>query len=128
MPSSGPWVGRAARMARARHHQVMVIIPWPGDVPPPDDGRPGGVKLDAEEIGKVLKKVPRGGRMATAARELKLLKVVKVSVTRHYHDAYRRLRRSLGQVGATVVRVNDGDPVRLILERLDRLRGMRSRR
>jgi uncharacterized protein (DUF58 family) len=120
-------VVRAARMARARHHQVMVIIPWPGDVPPPDDAKPGGATLDAEEIGRTLKK-DKGRTMAAAARELKLLKVVKASVNRQYHDSFRRLRRSLGQVGATVVRVNDGDPVRLILERLDRLRGMRSRR
>ena len=33
-----------------------------------------------------------------------------------------------GTVGATVVRVNEGDPVQLVLDRLDRLRGMRSRR
>jgi uncharacterized protein (DUF58 family) len=118
---------RAARMARARHHQVMVIIPWPGDVPPPDDGNPAGPMLDAEEVGQAVKKT-KGGSMAAAARELRLLKVVKTGVTRQYHDAFRRLRRTLGQVGATLVRVNDGDPVRLILERLDRLRGMRSRR
>ena len=122
----GP-VLRAARMARARHHQVMVIVPWPGDLPPPNDGRAAGARLDAEEVGKALRK-SRGGSMAAAARELRLLKVVKASVTRQYHEAYRRLRRALGEAGATVVRVNDGDPVRLILERLDRLRGMRSRR
>jgi uncharacterized protein (DUF58 family) len=127
---------RAARMARARHHQVMVIIPWPGDVPPPDDGRPGNGAPPREPT-EVLtparwenpRKPAKGGKKKpAAAREAMLLQVVQQSVTRQYHEAFRRLRRALGQVGATVVRVNDGDPVRLILERLDRLRGMRSRR
>jgi uncharacterized protein (DUF58 family) len=128
---------RAARMARARHHQVMVIIPWPGDVPPPDDGRPGnGTAHDdrpaepAPPPWEKPKKPAKGAKKKSpgAIRESRLLKAVQASVTRQYHDAFRRLRRSLGRVGATVVRVNDGDPVRLILERLDRLRGMRSRR
>jgi hypothetical protein len=38
------------------------------------------------------------------------------------------MRKALTGVGATVMRVSDGDPVRLVLDRLDRLRGMRSRR
>ena len=54
--------------------------------------------------------------------------VVQAALVRQYHEAFRKLRRSFGRVGATVVRVNEGDPVRLVLDRLDRLRGMRSRR
>jgi hypothetical protein len=56
------------------------------------------------------------------------MKVVRQSLTIQYHESFRILRRQLGQVGATVMRANDGDPVQLVLDRLDRLRGMRSRR
>jgi hypothetical protein len=106
-------------------------------VHPPDDGRAGN-GVPPGELVEVMtpprwenpRKPAKSGKKQPprAVREARLLKAVQESVTRQYHDAFRRLRRSLGQVGATVVRVNDGDPVRLILERLDRLRGMRSRR
>ena len=56
------------------------------------------------------------------------MKVVQDNLTRQYHESFRAMRRELSRVGATVMRVNDGDPVRLVLDRLDRLRGMRSRR
>ena len=45
-----------------------------------------------------------------------------------YHRGYALMRSELAKAGATVVRFEDGDPVRLVLDRLDRLRGMRSRR
>ena len=28
---------KSCRVARARHHHVLVIVPWPADVPSPDD-------------------------------------------------------------------------------------------
>ena len=30
-------VVKACRLARSRHHHVLVIVPWPADVPSPDD-------------------------------------------------------------------------------------------
>src|SRR5581483_140017 len=30
-------VVRACRVARSRHHHILVIVPWPADVPSPDD-------------------------------------------------------------------------------------------
>jgi hypothetical protein len=53
---------------------------------------------------------------------------VRKSLTKQYHESFRSLRRELGRVGAMVMRFNDGDPVRLVLDRLDRVRGLRSRR
>ena len=61
-------------------------------------------------------------------RETGLMKSVRQSLTKQYHESFRALRRQLGRVGATVMRFNDGDPVQIVLDRLDRLRGMRSRR
>lgn len=110
-------VVRAARVARARHHRVMVIVPWPADVPPPD-AAPAPPADDR----------PKRRRPAADPRPMDLAPLVRATLIRQYHDAYHRLQRNLGRAGATVVRVNDGDPVQLVLDRLDRLRGLRSRR
>jgi uncharacterized protein (DUF58 family) len=108
---------KAAKLARARHHQVMIIVPWPADMPPPED--------------KPVEK-PKKRKRRRVDNELppqvKLMPVVVQALTKQYHDAFRKFRRQFGQVGATVVRVIDGDPVQVVLDRLDRMRGMRSRR
>jgi uncharacterized protein (DUF58 family) len=120
---------RAARVARTRHHQVLVIVPWPGDVPPPETDH-GDHPAGPDSAGPPWEPTKRSRRKPPRPldRQAKLLKVVKASLTRQYHEAFRHLRRAMGRVGATVVRVNEGDPVQLVLDRLDRLRGMRSRR
>jgi uncharacterized protein (DUF58 family) len=119
---------KAARVARARHHHVLVIVPWPGDVPPPEDEpEKGRRRRKAEPVSSTWTRPgPRPRPRAEPRREV--LTVVQASLARQYHESYRKLRRALGKVGATVVRVNEGDPVQLVLDRLDRLRGMRSRR
>ncbi|HET6574343.1 MAG TPA: DUF58 domain-containing protein [Fimbriiglobus sp.] len=101
---------QAAQVARARHHQVLVLLPWPADVPPPPDRRAG--------------KRVRDGSM----KSLRIGNLVKSVLVSRYHRAYAELRTVLAKAGATVVRVEDGDPVRLVLDRLDRIRGTRVRR
>ena len=66
--------------------------------------------------------------MAAKSRQNSLVRSVRLSLTKQYHESFRSLRRQLGKVGVTVMRFNDGDPVRMVLDRLDRLRGLRSRR
>jgi uncharacterized protein (DUF58 family) len=114
---------KACRVARARRHHVMVIVPWPADVPAPDETPPP----DAAEGGKKRKRHP-DDVFDPAARHKRIAQIVQNNLTRQYHEAFRTMRRALSGVGATVMRVNDGDPVRMVLDRLDRLRGMRSRR
>lgn len=118
---------KAARVARARHHQVLVIVPWPSDVPPPEDkpkvDRPASSR-GREPDGKPQRRRPK--RLSTDQAE-SLLPLVQGALVAQYHEAFRKLRRAFGQAGATVVRVNEGDPVQIVLDRLDRLRGMRSR-
>src|SRR5256885_1994063 len=36
----------AVKVALARHHQVMVLCPWPADLPPPRGGRAGHAEPD----------------------------------------------------------------------------------
>ncbi|MBM3980494.1 MAG: DUF58 domain-containing protein [Planctomycetes bacterium] len=113
---------RACRVARARRHHVMVIVPWPADVDSPDDTR----AADDDEPRKKKKKHPDD--MSAEGRHKRISAIVFDNLTRQYHETFRAMRRELTGVGATVMRVDDGDPVRLVLDRLDRLRGMRSRR
>lgn len=108
-PDLGP-LEKAARVARARKHHVMVILPWPADLPGPDE-KPDPKAADA---------LP-GRRPATA-------KTVRDALAKHYHNQFRNTRRALGRAGATVIRVNETDPVQVVLDRLDRLRGLRTRR
>lgn len=112
-------VVHAARVARARRHQVMVIVPWPADVPTPEEPEAEPLAPDAERT--------RSSRRSMAAGR-SLMPVVQAALTRQYHAHYRRLRTALARAGATVVRVGADDPVQLVLDRLDRARGLRSRR
>ena len=117
---------KACRVARARRHHVMVIVPWPADVPSPDETPAPPPPADLPFQKKKKRRHPDD--FLANERNKRVTKIVQDNLTRQYHDTFRKMRRALGAVGATVMRVNDGDPVRLVLDRLDRLRGMRSRR
>jgi uncharacterized protein (DUF58 family) len=113
---------RACRVARARKNHVMVIVPWPADVPSPD------AAPDPEPRSDRRRRPRHPDDLDPFVRNKRISRIVLDNLTRQYHESFRTMRRELSRVGATVMRVNDGDPVRLVLDRLDRLRGMRSRR
>ena len=95
----GPLLG-AVRVARARHHEVIVVCPWlPGVPPPPERGDVPVAETDPAE----------GVAGAFSA------------LARRYHDSYERVKRAFGKLGVRVTRVNEGDPARLVLERMTRL-------
>jgi hypothetical protein len=129
-------VVKACRVARSRHHHVLVIVPWPADVPSPDDpdaetppvAGEDEVSRDAADLPKRRAGVSRKGVLEARSFQSSLVLSVRRSLTKQYHETFRALRRQLGRVGATVMRFNDGDPVQLVLDRLDRVRGLRSRR
>jgi hypothetical protein len=114
---------RACRVARARRHHVLVIVPWPADIPAPDSQAPPPPPADSSSRPRKTREDPRADK-----HQRRIAQIVQDSLTRQYHESFRTMRRALSQVGASVFRVNDGDPVRLVLDHLDRLRGMRSRR
>lgn len=94
----------AVKLARAKHHQVIVLVHWPAEVPPPaPDEKPD-------------------------RRPVKLADVVRAAVVGRYHRGFAAGRAALTRAGALVVRVGDDDPIRVVLDRLDRLRGVRVRR
>jgi hypothetical protein len=92
---------RAVKVTLARHHQLLIICPWPAGVPLPGTNPP--------PLEKLAKEPPLLLRQATHRR---------------LHAAYHLLRRTFARVGVPVVCAAEGDPTRLILDRLDRLRYM----
>jgi hypothetical protein len=87
-------------VALARHHQVVVLCPWPPDLPPP-------------------------GRTARADRKTgEFLR----AETQRMHVAYHQLRRRFARLGVPVLCAQSGEPARLILERLGQLRTAGRRR
>jgi uncharacterized protein (DUF58 family) len=97
---------RAVRVALARHHQVVVICPWPRGLPPP-----------REESTLV--------RLATGTD---VRAILDRTVTARFHRAYHKLRRTFARLGVSVVSARSEEPVPLILERMDRLRMLGRRR
>ena len=109
---------RAVRVAVARHHQVMVILPWQNDIPEP----PREAPADDDRI--PLRKAERfaaGGYKAIADE-------LRRDFESHYHKAYFKIRREFGRLGVIVVRADHGEPVQTVLDRLDRLRGVGRRK
>jgi uncharacterized protein (DUF58 family) len=100
----GPLV-RAVKVTLARHHQVLLICPWPPGVPPPS-------------VAKPTASIP------WVSRQADLQTAMHQATTERLHGAYHRLRRSFARMGVPLVCAASGDPVRLILDRLQRLRAL----
>jgi uncharacterized protein (DUF58 family) len=96
---------QAVRVALARHHQVIVICPWPPGVP-----------LTEVEAGS------RTERARPAGRGAALLPLLDRAARQRFHAAYRRLRQAFARLGVPLVCAASAEPVPLILERLERLR------
>jgi uncharacterized protein (DUF58 family) len=95
---------RAARVALARHHQVLVVCPWPEGVPVPEgrDAPAGSLSwiLQARGVQAVLER-------STVAR---------------FHQAFFHLRQIFARLGVPVLCARSDESVELILNRLERLR------
>jgi uncharacterized protein (DUF58 family) len=97
---------RAVRVALARHHQVMIVCPWPPGLPPPATAAgPPGPPAAGADPGPTL-------RRATTAR---------------FHRAFAGLRQTFARLGVPVICAASEESVRLILDRMDRLRLVRRR-
>ncbi|MBY0524929.1 MAG: DUF58 domain-containing protein [Gemmataceae bacterium] len=104
----------AVSVALARHHQVMIVCPWPpGVAPPPSRQAQAGFAHAPFR--------PLGGG------PLRLTEVLQQATTLRFHEAFHRLRHQFARVGAAVLCAQGQDPAPLIVERLDRLRTVRFR-
>jgi uncharacterized protein (DUF58 family) len=95
---------QAVRVALARHHQVLVVCPWPPGVPTAEEAPP-----TVEPAGPVPPHAALLPLLDRAARE-------------RFHAAYRRVRHAFARLGVPMVCAATDEPVPLILDRLERLR------
>ena len=107
---------RAVRVACARHHQVMVICPWMPGIPVLDE------KGSKGERSKKMRE--HALDLGFRGIEAQLFR----QTAERYHQAFLKLRREFGKSGVLLVRAQQHESVRLILNRMDRLRGTRARR
>jgi uncharacterized protein (DUF58 family) len=120
---------RAVKVALARHHQVVVVCPWPPDLAPPGEAllpdeplpglRPPGRKRKGVRVHAVARPVLSAADLRNLMSRL---------TARRYNRSFHRLRKVFARLQVPVVCAAAEEPVRLILERLDRLRGLRRRR
>jgi len=104
---------RAVKVALGRHHQVMVVCPWPPGVPPPP--RRAGSPLSG-----------LGALSPTGEQSVALAELLRRATTVRFHEAFHRLRRGFARIGVPVLCAQQEDPAALIVEKLDRLRSVRS--
>jgi hypothetical protein len=100
---------QAIKVTLARHHQLVVICPWPPGVPPPS-----------------LR--DRAKAPAASAAAPTVQGTIRHATVERLHLAFGELRHRLARLGVVVVCADSGDPVRLILERMDQLRQLGLRR
>lgn len=106
----------AIRVAVARHHQVMVICPWMPGIPALNE------KLTAEDRAQQIRSY------ALAAGFQGIEAQLYRQLVERYHKAFLTLRREFGKSGVLMVRAMQQESIRLILHRMDRLRGVRASR
>ena len=94
---------KAIRGARGRHHQVMVLLPWPVDLPDKPDDEPQD-------------------------RDLTIKRLIESNLFTSYRGKFDRTRTALIRSGASVLKFYKGDAVRLILQRIEQVRHARIRR
>jgi len=97
---------RAVRVALGRHHQIVLICPWP----------PGLALPLTSEI------VQRGARLGKTSDPRSTIHAWDEVTTQRFHLAYQRLRRTFTRLGVVVLCAASDEPVPLILSRLERLR------
>ena len=106
----------AIRVASARHHQVVVICPWMPGVPAFD-----GNLSKTERAKQMREQALSAGFRGIEAQLFR-------QMAERYHQAFLTLRREFGKSGVLLVRAEHDESVRLILNRMDRLRRTRARR
>lgn len=94
---------QAVRVARARHHQMVVIQPWPHGLPLPQEKRP---EMKRDTVNGMLTEL----------------------LQRRMNESFFRLRREFARLGVAVVCAESEAATELILERMDRLRNVGGRR
>jgi uncharacterized protein (DUF58 family) len=94
---------RAVCVAKARHHQVIVVCPWANAVDPPSR-RPSTLKAPTVFTG------------------LELQRLLQQVFTKQLHEAFGAMQRAFGRLGVPMICAAQGDSVEWILHRMRRMR------
>jgi uncharacterized protein (DUF58 family) len=103
----------AVKVALARHHQVMVLCPWPPGLPSPLR-RADGADDDSLPA-QLAQQLRRGSLMQSLLWRM---------TAERFNRAYAHLRRSFARLGVPVICAREVESVSLILKRLEHLRGL----
>ena len=114
MPDSLEPFLRAVKVALARHHQVMIICPWPPEIELPEARRGPAAAVAAHP--------PRAAAKQAKPAERRLAEVLLQATTARLHQAFFQLRGTLARLGVNVLCARGGDPARLVLDRINQLR------
>jgi uncharacterized protein (DUF58 family) len=106
---------RAIRVARGRHHQIILICPWPPGLPLPRDNPAIQAAASLALHGRPHDRRP-GEKLSPHTA------LWDQVTTRRFHVAYQRLRRTFTRLGVAVLCAASDEPIPLILSRLERLR------
>jgi uncharacterized protein (DUF58 family) len=109
----------AVKVALARHHQVMIVCPWPAEIPLPARSRQVAAQGARRQAGRDNEPPSSALGLSGAAGMEDFL---HRATTARFHRAYQQLRRSFARLGVPVLCARDEDPIPLILDRLERLR------
>jgi uncharacterized protein (DUF58 family) len=102
----------AVKSASARHHQVLILCPWPDSVPePPAQEQQQEI---ARDLPRTLNNLPR--HSPTVQALLQRIMILRL------HRAFFNLRRTFARMGVPVVCAGVDEAVALIQKRLERLR------
>jgi uncharacterized protein (DUF58 family) len=113
----------AVKMTLARHHMVLVICPWPPGVPTPPARTSTKSQASDGMIAEMGQPIWSAGH-GVHHSSLRVSALVKQATTDRFHRAFEQLRRTFHRLGVPVICAASADPVRLILERMDRLRAL----
>ncbi len=106
---------KAVKVALARHHQVVLIIAWPKEIPLPREKSFGNNPLSSlDRLAQIEKSVGSNiGRLLAETTATRL------------QQSYQRIRLLLGKLGVQVLCAGSRDAVQLILDRLEQMRRQR---
>jgi uncharacterized protein (DUF58 family) len=128
---------QAVRVALGRHHQVLVVCPWPQGVPLPEEAENDVRGLSSAAHQKqedTVRGSIRGeheaasGKNKSQGREDKARGLVRQLAFKQMHAAYGRIRRTFARLGVQMICAASEESVPLILNRLERIRQMGGRR
>jgi uncharacterized protein (DUF58 family) len=110
----------AVRVALARHHQVVVVSAWPpGEAPSPAGQQPSVQQLDRLLADFANSRLENPWQMRTFLERLQSLRVQR---------EFQQVRQAFARLGVPVICAEASGPIDMILDRMERLRGVRSRR